>query len=246
MKKENAMYFILGVIVASIIINVYAESYYEGKDITYDNTKSGLTSTTVQDAVDEINTIVSDGKDLISKTLTTGGVTTLSTDTFETINNNIGTLATNKYIAGQNSIKDGTQTKLTQGTWSDNKMIVTASAGYNASLLTTTVDASSLITDLENVINEKKYVNKLTNLLIKSGSYTIDLNNYLSDCTNFTTTDFYYIFTKFVENGPSGKASGTTPTIYKSYNSSTCVFTYGRSSVSNATPYIYVDLYVIY
>ena len=45
--------FILGVISAGVII-VYAETYFPSNDVTYDNTKSGLSSTNVQGAIDEL------------------------------------------------------------------------------------------------------------------------------------------------------------------------------------------------
>lgn len=49
--------FIIGVIVGGIIfgsIGVYAATYFPSRDVTYDNTQSGLKSTNVQGAIDEL------------------------------------------------------------------------------------------------------------------------------------------------------------------------------------------------
>ena len=45
--------FVLGVITA-ISISVIAATYFPSKDVTYDNTASGLESTNVQGAIDEL------------------------------------------------------------------------------------------------------------------------------------------------------------------------------------------------
>lgn len=106
---------------------------------------------------------------------------------------------------------------------------------------------SNTLLEKNTIINQKKYMTKVaSNLNIHNGSYTVNLSSAITDCTKYKTSDFMYVFASFTEAGPSGSAGATTPTIYKSYDSSTCVFTYGRSSVSGATPYIYVDLYLIY
>ena len=45
--------FILGVISAAVVV-VYAETYFPSNQVTYDNTESGLSSTNVQTAIDEL------------------------------------------------------------------------------------------------------------------------------------------------------------------------------------------------
>ena len=45
--------FILGVISAAVVV-VYAETYFPSNQVTYDNTESGLSSTNVQGAIDEL------------------------------------------------------------------------------------------------------------------------------------------------------------------------------------------------
>ena len=51
--KKYLIGFILGVVSAGVVI-VYAETYFPSNDVTYDNTESGLTSTNVQGAIDEL------------------------------------------------------------------------------------------------------------------------------------------------------------------------------------------------
>ena len=52
-KKSNIFYFILGATIFSVI-GVAAVNGIYSKDVTYDNTNSGLSSTTVQGALDEL------------------------------------------------------------------------------------------------------------------------------------------------------------------------------------------------
>ena len=59
MKKilKNKKIFALGFILGAFIFGttgVLAVTYYAGKDVTYDNTESGMTSENVQDAIDEL------------------------------------------------------------------------------------------------------------------------------------------------------------------------------------------------
>lgn len=65
---------------------------YPASDITYDNTTSGMTATDVQDAIDEVFTSVSDGKELIADAITDKGVTTSATDSFSTMADNIAAI----------------------------------------------------------------------------------------------------------------------------------------------------------
>ena len=51
--KKYLIGFILGVVSAGVVI-VYAETYFPSNNVTYDNTESGLTSTDVQGAIDEL------------------------------------------------------------------------------------------------------------------------------------------------------------------------------------------------
>ena len=53
--KKYLIGFILGVVSVGIVA-VYAETYFPSNDVTYDNTESGLTSTNVQGAIDELYT----------------------------------------------------------------------------------------------------------------------------------------------------------------------------------------------
>ena len=58
-------------------------------DITYDNVTSGITSTNIQDAIDEVFQSVSDGKVLIAEAITDNGISTSATDTFSIMASNI-------------------------------------------------------------------------------------------------------------------------------------------------------------
>ena len=51
--KKNLIGFILGFVSVGIVV-VYAETYFPSNDVTYDNTESGLSSTNVQGAIDEL------------------------------------------------------------------------------------------------------------------------------------------------------------------------------------------------
>ena len=51
--KKNLIGFILGVVSVGIVA-VYAATYFPSNDVTYDNTASGLSSTDVQGAIDEL------------------------------------------------------------------------------------------------------------------------------------------------------------------------------------------------
>lgn len=53
--KSKLFYFSLGVIACSVV-GVAAATYFPSNDVTYDNTESGLTSTNVQGAIDELYT----------------------------------------------------------------------------------------------------------------------------------------------------------------------------------------------
>ena len=51
--KKYLIGFILGVLSAAVVV-VYAETYFPSNQVTYDNTESGLSSTNVQTAIDEL------------------------------------------------------------------------------------------------------------------------------------------------------------------------------------------------
>ena len=51
--KKYLIGFILGFVSVGIVV-VYAETYFSSNDVTYDNTESGLSSTNVQEAIDEL------------------------------------------------------------------------------------------------------------------------------------------------------------------------------------------------
>ena len=55
--KEFSKKYLVGFIIGSILfgtLGVYAVTYFPGLNTTYDNSDSGMTSTNVQDALDEL------------------------------------------------------------------------------------------------------------------------------------------------------------------------------------------------
>ena len=58
--KKNLIGFIIGVITA-FSISVIAATYFPSNDVTYDNKESGLSSTNVQGAIDELYGICTKG-----------------------------------------------------------------------------------------------------------------------------------------------------------------------------------------
>lgn len=58
-------------------------------DIIYDNATSEITSTNVQDAIDEVFQYVSNGKSKIAAAITDKGITTAADATFQVMANNI-------------------------------------------------------------------------------------------------------------------------------------------------------------
>ena len=52
-RKDNLFFLAIGIIIAGSI-SVTAATYFPINDVTYDNTKSGLQSTNVQGAIDEL------------------------------------------------------------------------------------------------------------------------------------------------------------------------------------------------
>lgn len=55
--KEILKNCIFGIILSAVLcggISVYAATYFPSNQTTYDNTDSGMTSTNVQDAIDEL------------------------------------------------------------------------------------------------------------------------------------------------------------------------------------------------
>ena len=83
--KNNIFCFILGAFIFGVI-GVSAATYFASSDVTYDNSESGLLSTDVQGAIDELYDVCSipsiSSVDLLDKIVTTGSG--LYKDTYET------------------------------------------------------------------------------------------------------------------------------------------------------------------
>ena len=67
-----------------------ADEAFPASLVDYNNTTSGMAATTVQAAVDELFTSVSEGKSLIAAAVTDKGVETAATDSFATMAEKIG------------------------------------------------------------------------------------------------------------------------------------------------------------
>ena len=78
-------------------------------EISYDNSKSHMTATNVQDAVDEVFQNVSNGKILIAEAITDKGVLTSASDTFQTMATNIEQISVEQ-IKNIGNLKTGVNT----------------------------------------------------------------------------------------------------------------------------------------
>lgn len=83
-----------GYVLKGLIDNIVIPTGYAASAITYDNTVTGMTADDVQEAIDEVFTSVSNGKELIADAITDKGVTTSATDTFAQMASNIEDIPT--------------------------------------------------------------------------------------------------------------------------------------------------------
>lgn len=108
--KDLMIGFIIGGILFGII-GVSAAAKLEAIGVTYEN--EATSATNVEEALDELITKANEiqaGRSLIANTLTSEGVTTSGTDSWNTMATNINALATLKYNAGVSATKVGTAT----------------------------------------------------------------------------------------------------------------------------------------
>lgn len=82
-----------GKLLKDAIDGIVVPTSYPASAITYDNTTSGMTADDVQDAIDEVFTSVSDGKEVIADAITDKGVPTSATDSFDTMATNISNIS---------------------------------------------------------------------------------------------------------------------------------------------------------
>ena len=75
-----------------------ADEAFPASLVDYNNTTSGMAATTVQAAVDELFTSVSEGKSLIAAAVTDKGVETAATDSFAAMAEKIGKIVTGEAI----------------------------------------------------------------------------------------------------------------------------------------------------
>ena len=76
MKLKNKIFIFTLCMFVCGIVGVYAATYFPSNDVTYDNKESGLTSTNVQDAIDEIYNTCSKGTPQTSEQIKENVVTT--------------------------------------------------------------------------------------------------------------------------------------------------------------------------
>lgn len=82
-----------GKVLNDAIAGIIIPTSYPASAITYDNTTSGMTADDVQDAIDEVFTSVSNGKEQIADAITDKGVPTSATDSFATMATNISNIS---------------------------------------------------------------------------------------------------------------------------------------------------------
>ena len=82
-----------GKVLKDAIDGIVVPTSFPASAITYDNTVSGMTADDVQDAIDEVFTSVSDGKEQIADAITDKGVPTSATDSFSTMATNISNIS---------------------------------------------------------------------------------------------------------------------------------------------------------
>lgn len=78
-----------GKVLKDLIDAIVVPTEFNADDIIYDNSITGMSADNVQEAIDEVFTSVSDGKELIADAITDKGVSTSADDTFLTMANNI-------------------------------------------------------------------------------------------------------------------------------------------------------------
>ena len=91
--SEGKMYFCSNVSGSVYTWKPFA-SDMSASNVSYDNVSSGMSSDNVQDAIDELFTSASNGKELIADAITGMGVSTSANDTYATMAGNIGKIET--------------------------------------------------------------------------------------------------------------------------------------------------------
>ena len=91
--SEGKMYFCSNVSGSTYTWKPFA-SDMSASNVSYDNVSSGMSSDNVQDAIDELFTSASNGKELIADAITGMGVSTSANDTYATMAGNIEKIET--------------------------------------------------------------------------------------------------------------------------------------------------------
>ena len=148
--KNNLIGIIIGIIISGTV-GVIAATTISSKNVTYQNK-------TVNNALDELYDEATTGKELVSAAITNKGVTTTSSDTYETMATNINNIDTNNSEL--------------------NQKINNLESKYNSDIASLTGSISNLNQNLTNLIIRKTYEVSATKTL-KSGKTTtlIELPN---------------------------------------------------------------------
>ena len=148
--KNNLIGIIIGIIISGTV-GVIAATTISSKNVTYQNK-------TVNNALDELYDEATTGKELVAAAITNKGVTTTSSDTYETMATNINNIDTNNSEL--------------------NQKINNLESKYNSDIASLTGSISNLNQNLTNLIIRKTYEVSATKTL-KSGKTTtlIELPN---------------------------------------------------------------------
>ena len=186
-----------------------ANDSYNAKKIVYDNAESGMEASTVQGAIDELKSnletlgeSVSNGKTLVANAITSKGVSTSTSASFETMANNINNIATAtcRYL-------------ITYGRGNNIADSVSSSSNYNEYLQITSASKITVLKDCTLVIasmGDWEYSIQLTS----NGS----TKNILC-CEYGATNEVCQVNNGLFSNAISAKAGDyiTAPNIYGNY-----------------------------
>ena len=188
--SEGKMYFCSNVSGSVYTWKPFA-SDMSASNVSYDNVSSGMSSDNVQDAIDELFTSASNGKELIADAITGMGVSTSANDTYATMAGNIGKIETGidisdatltaaselkkdivaysktgKRIVG--SLGQGTVNKPSISVSSAGK--ITASTSYTSGIIGQSTVSNAFQLDTQTVITITPGTSKIT--AVTAGKYT--------------------------------------------------------------------------
>lgn len=146
---------------------------------SYDNFTTGSTATTVQGVVDELFTSVSNGKSAIASAITNKGVSTSSSDSFNTMATNIGSILTGTPRSKSDVTIIGNNATIPSGLYGS-QFSIAASELCNSGTKSITANGTGIdVTGYSKVnVNVPGIVPSGTLNITKNGTY--DVTNYAS------------------------------------------------------------------